>query len=732
MFAIHHTAMHTNRPPHRFLIPALLLALVWLLPPGAGAQTPWNTQNKMRDTAMFIRQSTSMRLMMNSNGLLGADAFPWDSLKQFYNPRWLDGFQYPAQVGLEYPVGSSMEHLRVAGLWVGAIVRTPTGYRQVVTTTMAPGFVTETLGHILPSDSFYTATIDDKQAPWQRNFDDDGDGRVDEDQPDGIDNDGDWDINGDDLNHNRLPDHGEPHVDEDGAAISEHDLYVTYRDSFPRPKIIAHYPLELRIWQKSYSWTRLVREPILPFEYEIVYRGSRTLDSVYLGFYTKLFLGPYYPVNVLAVRSVNRKYILGFDPPTQTMFAAAILLTGVSPPPLGVTLLGTSKPLSSLKISYRRLLGIQNLSDPVKYRLMSSGIVENDTTTPNTMSYPEQILSVGPFLSVQPGDTLRFSIALVSGDVLSMGYSNVMDNAHKALELYNRNFRPANYPPSPPLRVTPLANGVKVDWTWRPGDSGADPLETWDDYNKYVLALPDTHWRKRNPPPGKITGGRIFEAFRLWRSEYPLFKEENLSLIRQFDVDDNLGFEGQTGLQFTYLDTPLVRGRKYWYSVTSVSIPDYFVSLDTGAGGSLVFDTTQSEPFESSLFENVRNFTPGFIPSSRVGEVKVVPNPYRTDQDYVYENGGYEGLARLWTEFRRSVWFIHLPPKCKIRIFTMVGEVVKVIDHDDDNRASLGYPTGVEEFPLYSESNRTLASGIYIYIVESDLGTQTGKFVVIR
>jgi hypothetical protein len=62
----------------------------------------------------------------------------------------------------------------------------------------------------------------------------------------------------------------------------------------------------------------------------------------------------------------------------------------------------------------------------------------------------------------------------------------------------------------------------------------------------------------------------------------------------------------------------------------------------------------------------------------------------------------------------------------------MVGEVVKVIDHDDDNRASLGYPTGVEEFPLYSESNRTLASGIYIYIVESDLGTQTGKFVVIR
>ena len=62
----------------------------------------------------------------------------------------------------------------------------------------------------------------------------------------------------------------------------------------------------------------------------------------------------------------------------------------------------------------------------------------------------------------------------------------------------------------------------------------------------------------------------------------------------------------------------------------------------------------------------------------------------------------------------------------------MMGEIIKVLHHDDNERASAGYPTGVEEFPLFSESNRTLASGVYIYLVESDFGTQTGKFVVIR
>ena len=69
--------------------------------------------------------------------------------------------------------------------------------------------------------------------------------------------------------------------------------------------------------------------------------------------------------------------------------------------------------------------------------------------------------------------------------------------------------------------------------------------------------------------------------------------------------------------------------------------------------------------------------------------------------------------------------FINLPPKCTIRIFTLVGDIVKSIEHDDPVK-------GEENWDLLTESGRTVASGVFIFTVESELGTQTGKFVIIR
>jgi hypothetical protein len=139
-----------------------------------------------------------------------------------------------------------------------------------------------------------------------------------------------------------------------------------------------------------------------------------------------------------------------------------------------------------------------------------------------------------------------------------------------------------------------------------------------------------------------------------------------------------------------------------------------------------------TEPLESPIFQNATQSQLPFTPSTEPNKVKVVPNPYRTDNDYRYEYGGWEGLSRLWTENKRVVWFIHLPTKCTIRIFSLAGEIIKTISHDDADRQLNNEAIGQEELELLSESNRALASGIYIYLVESDLGTQTGKFVIIR
>jgi hypothetical protein len=109
----------------------------------------------------------------------------------------------------------------------------------------------------------------------------------------------------------------------------------------------------------------------------------------------------------------------------------------------------------------------------------------------------------------------------------------------------------------------------------------------------------------------------------------------------------------------------------------------------------------------------------------KLNEVLVVPNPYRVDRDYTFESGGWEGRARDWNENRRLLKFIHLPVKCTIRVFTLAGDLVTTISHDDPVR-------GEESWNLLSDSNRAIASGVYVFTVESDLGRQIGKFVLIR
>jgi hypothetical protein len=114
-----------------------------------------------------------------------------------------------------------------------------------------------------------------------------------------------------------------------------------------------------------------------------------------------------------------------------------------------------------------------------------------------------------------------------------------------------------------------------------------------------------------------------------------------------------------------------------------------------------------------------------FSPAQKLGQVLVVPNPYRVDHDYTYENGGWEGRSAAWTENNRKLKFIHLPAKCTVRVFTLAGDLVVTLNHDDPVNGEL-------EWNLLSESNRALASGVYIFSVESDLGREIGKFVLIR
>ena len=120
--------------------------------------------------------------------------------------------------------------------------------------------------------------------------------------------------------------------------------------------------------------------------------------------------------------------------------------------------------------------------------------------------------------------------------------------------------------------------------------------------------------------------------------------------------------------------------------------------------------------------------TPGRVLADTTYElnVKVVPNPY-----IMFD--AWEKTSEL-----RYVKFIHLPSECTIRIFTMSGDLVKVIRHRDTQTLDQG---GTETWDFTNESpgssgtalsGQLIASGVYVYHVESPVGQATGKLVFIH
>ena len=104
-----------------------------------------------------------------------------------------------------------------------------------------------------------------------------------------------------------------------------------------------------------------------------------------------------------------------------------------------------------------------------------------------------------------------------------------------------------------------------------------------------------------------------------------------------------------------------------------------------------------------------------------LNRIKVVPNPYVATA--IWEGRNFFTTGRG----PRSIHFNHLPKQCTIRIFTVSGELVDVIEHNslmDDGSA---------EWDVLTRDNLTVSYGVYIYHVDApDIGEKIGKFAIIK
>lgn len=102
--------------------------------------------------------------------------------------------------------------------------------------------------------------------------------------------------------------------------------------------------------------------------------------------------------------------------------------------------------------------------------------------------------------------------------------------------------------------------------------------------------------------------------------------------------------------------------------------------------------------------------------------IRVVPNPY------VATNAMEPSVANWYLNQRRRLLFTNLPAECTIRIYTVSGALVDVIEvhNPADN--------GTAHWDMLTKENLEIAAGMYIYHVQSRYtkDEKVGKFAVIK
>jgi hypothetical protein len=101
--------------------------------------------------------------------------------------------------------------------------------------------------------------------------------------------------------------------------------------------------------------------------------------------------------------------------------------------------------------------------------------------------------------------------------------------------------------------------------------------------------------------------------------------------------------------------------------------------------------------------------------SDDLKDITVVPNPYIVNSNYFNESPG-----------NYLIRFTHLPSECNISIYTISGELVSNLKHDDRY-------DGNEWWNLRNDAGQLVAPGLYLYVVETPGGAKKiGKFAVVR
>ncbi len=204
-------------------------------------------------------------------------------------------------------------------------------------------------------------------------------------------------------------------------------------------------------------------------------------------------------------------------------------------------------------------------------------------------------------------------------------------------------------------------------------------------------------------------------------NKYPLTTGDSvLNVIQQVGVDSLLAdAENDVYLKYGVYEARienLLPSKAMYFSITAFDFGNPITNL---------------EALESSPIANTELAYPAYtaqVVEEKQLQASVYPNPYKVSMDY--RGRGYEDpFKQGWSERDRRIHFVNLPSRATITIYTLDGDIVREMNHPDPH---LSDSDSHLAWDMVSRNIQAVVSGIYIYSIESDLGTQIGKIVIIK
>ena len=699
------------------LLSVVLLPEIVRLSSGEASLYAQELAKKTEDTDRNATSAGAIGLTITNFGTIGSRNSYW-----------------PSQPSCEYPRGSRVEHMYQGALWVGALSR-KTG--QI---------------HVSTGSSDRVSTTTGKGMEFMS-------------------------LSGTDLTQRSTLSES-PYFSPD--AISHQDFIALYTDGVVRDSSAPDQsaPLGLTVRQESYAWNFPFADFFVILNYTLYNTGTDTLDSVYVGLWTNNVVR-----NTNNVRPGTPGYFThgGNGYLDTARIGYTFDYDGIPTPPaadsyIGIKLLGTTPfprgvdSLADLRLrTYYNAWRFSSASGDADYfspqddaenilgarsrfeRLSGSlpqAKIDPLRIQPDNMT---TMLSAGPFVTLRPGDSLRVVFGVVCArkvgtaaarldtrdqrkgltsnaalcqqayDGEDLNGNNILDvgedlNGNGVLDHYR-----LPQPPKPPIVRAEIENqNVAVYWDKYSAESSIDPIS-----------------RKQD-----------FEGYRIYRSNAGAdFTDQanlllSIPLVGEFDRnDDSIGYNTGFGrILLPQAKTFAGDTTHYWYrfpppgvTVSHLNGWQYVYGVSSFDQGDAAAGVT---PLESKMV-TVRA-VPGAPVNDGTRTVSVYPNPY-------YARGMWDGT----NERTRKIYFMNLPQRCTIRVYTLAGDIVAEIPHDaatysgrdiqwfrtyGGSDVPVQFSGGEHAWDLITKFDQAIATGLYLFSVkDSETGdVQTGKFLVIK